>query len=86
MKLKNVNEKGKEIDLIFFFSNCFIGFIDIMQENFMRKIMNLNKHLIKLKMDFFHQKIQNYFMILSIVYYVTMEISMFINTKKEFLS
>ncbi len=56
-----------------------------MQNTFMKIILNLNKLLIKLKMDIIHQKNLNYFMILSIVYYMTMEISMLIYPKKKII-
>jgi len=50
----------------------------------MKKIPNLNKLWIKLIMDISHQKILTYFMMLSIVYYVTMEISMLISMRNIF--
>jgi hypothetical protein len=52
-----------------------------MQDIFMRTTTNLDKLWIKSKMDISHQKAPNYFMMLSTVYYVTMEISMITSRK-----
>jgi hypothetical protein len=64
--------------------NILNHYLDIMQENSMKKIPNLNKLWIKLTMDISHQKILTYFMMLSIVYYVTMEISMLVYMRNIF--
>jgi hypothetical protein len=60
-------------------------YLVIMQDIFMKIITNLDKLWIKLKMVSFHRKVPNYFMMLSIVYYVIMEISMFYLNKTNLL-
>ena len=77
--LKNVNEKGKKIDMICFLldkENEKSLYLDTVQEIFMKIMLNLNELLIKFEMDSFHRKIQDYFMILLIVYCKIMLISM----------
>jgi glucan phosphorylase len=61
-------QEGYDNSLGFLIKICLDSDLDIVQEISMKKMLNLRKLLIKFTMDFSPQKIQNYFMILSIAY------------------